>query len=191
MSDLYEWIAVLRGREMHDVLCGTVGPTHISNLRVGGILFLLRRPAIAFGAEVETCGRRWCGVGDPRTTQGSETLAQHWKLSDRATAFDRHGLKVKRGGFEVEKGIGDLRSDCAGSGVPRTTQETRAQHRHNWWLGEILVNQTMDCLTLRLRELETRAPLPKTLHKSSGCFPNSSFGLDARCRLCIVSPMKC
>jgi hypothetical protein len=99
----------------------------------------------------------------------------------------------------------------AGSGDPRTTG-TRAQRgpAHNWGVGrpahnwdrlaaqsltqhrsqvhssclsEILVNITTDCLTLSLQKLETRRPLPKTLHKSPGCFPNSSFGLDTQCRL--------
>ena len=134
-----------------------------------------------------------------RNVRGREPRAQLrfvlWPVFDRATAFDRNGLR--RAACTPESG--DLRSEQVRG------QQTRAQPRpaHNGWrpthkftrtqhrISEFPVNLSADDLTLRLRELETLSPLLKTLHKFPACFPNSSFGLDARCRLCIVSPMKC
>jgi hypothetical protein len=109
----------------------------------------------------ETCGQSQCG--DPRTT-AEPVRGQETRAQPQRGQETRAQLWSTRAQLQV-----------------------RTQHG----ISEIPANPGADDLTLRLRELETLDPLPKTLHKFPACFQNSSFGLDARCRLCIVSPMKC
>jgi hypothetical protein len=75
----------------------------------------------------ETCGQKLCGVGRPAQNQvrGQETRAEQeqvlcvlWPVSDRATAFDRDGLRALAGA--------DADAETCGQHEVRG-RETRAQ----------------------------------------------------------------